>query len=109
VARFGTPLGATPDPRVVDWRDALARLRRGSVRGTLLPMLKGVGVGQRVLLVIPTNTVKKPAWMTIIRRDTDLWRGALEHSQHFRELRVSIAGAHGSGVAVAGLLFERRA
>jgi mannosyltransferase len=109
VQRFGTPLGATPDPRVVDWRNALERLRRGSVRGTLSPMLRGVSVGQRVLLVLPTNTVKAPAWLAIIRRDTGQWRTALERSSHFRLVGSSAAGAHGSGVAVQGLLFERTA
>jgi hypothetical protein len=109
VSRFGSPLGATPDPGVVDWRNALQRLRHGSVRGTLDPMLRGVTVGQRVLLVVPTNTLKVPAWMALIRLRTRQWRAALAHSSHFRLVASSSAHAGGSGVAVAGLLFERTA
>lgn len=72
-------------------------------------MLRGVRVGQRVLLVIPTSMLKAPAWMVIIRRNTKQWRAGLESSSHFRLVGSSDAGGHGSGVPVQGLLFERTA
>ncbi|GAC1325235.1 MAG: hypothetical protein NVSMB25_23530 [Thermoleophilaceae bacterium] len=51
--RYATPLGPVPDPRVMDWRDALDRLRAVRVEPTLKPLLDGLPVGARLALVRP--------------------------------------------------------
>ncbi len=108
VTQFATPLGRTPDPRVFDWRDALARLRRGSVNGTLMPMVRSLTPGQRVLLVIPLNVPKTPLWMKLIVRDSAHWAKALQRDRSLRLIKIFSPAAQLAGVPVRGLLFERR-
>src|SRR5947209_19411620 len=48
--RYVTPLGPQRDAGVVDWRDAMKRLRASTVAGWLEPALRSVRPGQRVLL-----------------------------------------------------------
>jgi len=108
VTQFGTPLGRTPDPRVFDWRHALARLRRGSVNGTLLPMLQSLSPGQRVLLVVPLNFPKTPLWMKLIVRDSAHWAKALERDRSLRLVKILSPAAQLAGVPVRGLLFVKR-
>jgi hypothetical protein len=107
VRQFGSPLGRTPDPGVVDWRGALERLRRGSVHATLAPMVAAVPAGERVLLVVTTNLEKQPLWMKLINRDGKHWTYALEHSSSMRLLKVVSSGSHSAGVAVKGYLFVK--
>lgn len=106
--RFATPLGLTPDPGVTDWRGALERLERSSVTRVLRPLLARVAPGQRVLLVVPTNLAKHPLWMSLINRDTTRWEHALNHDPGFRRLAVYTRGMYSAGVAVEGILYERR-
>ena len=107
VHQFGSPMGRTPDPGVVDWRGALERLRRGSVHATLAPMVASLPAGERLLLVVSTNLEKKPLWMKLINRDGKHWAYALEHSSSLRLLRTVVTGAHSAGVAVKGYLFVK--
>ncbi len=107
VTRFGTTLGPTPDPRVVDWRSALTRLHHASVAHTLRPLLAAVHVGQRVLLVVTVNLMKAPAYMAYITRDTRRWTRALEDDPRFREVVSTAPHQYQAGVAVRGIVFER--
>jgi mannosyltransferase len=66
-----TPLGAPPDPSVMDWRDALRRLRAASGPG--LPRL---APGRRIVLVTPVGIRRSP-WARAVRRSTRRWRAAL--------------------------------
>lgn len=109
VRRFGTPLGPVPDPGVVDWRGALERLRRGSVRSTLMPMVAALPVGERLLLLNTTNLKKTPEWMKLIRRDSSHWLDALRHDRSLRLLGTVATGWQYAGVAVRGYLFVKRA
>ncbi len=112
VRRFGTTLGPVADPHVVDWRDALARLKRASrasVRSTLMPMVDSVPVGQRVLVVVPMNFPNTPLWMKLIKRDSNRWIRALEHTRSLRLVKEVSRGIYSSGVPVRGYLFVKRA
>lgn len=107
--RFGTPMGPVADPRVVDWRDALNRLRRSSVPRTLMPMLDSLAPGQRVVLVTTVNLPSSPLWMKLIRRDNTRWLSALKHDHSFRRVAFSNARMYSAGVAVNMSVFERTA
>lgn len=107
-AHFGTTLGPTPDPRVVDWRNALEKLRVASVSRTLMPMIATVSSGERVLLVVPVNLAKKPLWMKLINQDSTRWIRALKHDSSLQYVRMSTTGAGTAGVAVEALLFVKR-
>jgi mannosyltransferase len=74
--RYLTPLGAPADPSLTDWRDALPRLRRASAERVLLPRLRTLEPGRRVVLVMPVTDARSP-WARAVRRRTREWRAAL--------------------------------
>lgn len=100
VTRFGTPLGAVPDPRLVDWRDALSRFRRSSVPRVLEPMIRSLRSGERVALVVPVRYVKTPLWMKLIHRSSLSWGLYLKHDPHLRLLKVVSPNSGVSGLPV---------
>jgi uncharacterized membrane protein len=107
-ATYGSLLGLNRDPRMLDWRDALERLRRASVSRTLVPMLDTVAVGQRVVLVSTVNLANKPLWMKLINRDTKRWSAYLKHDHRFRRLLTKAPHQYGAGiVSVSATVFER--
>ena len=60
VTHFATPLGAVPDPRVMDWRNALSRFEHSSVTTRLAPVVRALPAGHRVLLVVPMTFREEP-------------------------------------------------
>jgi hypothetical protein len=106
VRHFGTPIGPVPDPRVVDWRGALARLERSSVNGALMPMVSRVAPGQRILLVTPTSIPKSPRYLKLIGEDGFAWSKALYHDPHLKLLEVTNYKSWSAGVAVRASLYE---
>ena len=108
VARFATPLGAVPDPRVVNWRDALTRFEHSSVLTALAPMVRALPAGRRVLLVVPTSFQKTPRWMSLIHRSSRRWLSYLRHDPRLRLIKVSAFKAHASNLPVRGWLFVGR-
>jgi hypothetical protein len=69
--RFVTPLGTVADPSVMDWRDALPRLRAAAP-----PRLAALEPGRRVVLVWPVLRARS-VWARAVRRATRAWRAAL--------------------------------
>jgi mannosyltransferase len=108
VAHFATPLGPVPDPRVVDWRNALARFERSSVRSTLVPMLQAVTPGEKVVLVVPLRVPKAPLWMKLIRRSSKDWTRYLRRDHNFRLIKVTSPHAQLTGLAVRMSLYVAR-
>lgn len=108
VLHFGTPLGPTRDPRVVDWRDALAKLRRSSVHTVLGPMIDSLAPGERVLLVTPLNFPKVPDWLKLITRAGERWHYFLSHDPRLRLVARSYAHYQSAGIAVQGYLYVQR-
>jgi mannosyltransferase len=78
-----TPLGRDADPRQVDWRDALARLRQP--RALRLP------AGRRVLFVTPAADRSSSAWTRLVRLRTSQWAAALAADPRVRVLRPESA------------------
>jgi hypothetical protein len=75
-----TPLGTPADPTVVDWRDALCRLRA--------PPHLHLTPGERVVLVTPIGLRPRAPWSSALRRLTRAWHVALR-----RDPRLCPAGA----------------
>jgi mannosyltransferase len=104
---YATPLGRVPDPGVMDWRNALARFRRSSVDGVLMPLLDQTHPGQRVVLVTALNLAKQPLWMVLINRASRQWTRVLAHDPHF--VRIGFSSPQlVSGLAVRVSVYLRR-
>jgi mannosyltransferase len=108
ITHFGTPLGPVPDPRVVDWRNALEKFEGSRRHAVLRPMLKSLTPGQRVLLVIPTSFTKEPRWMKLIYLDSKSWLKYLQHDPHMKWIAASAPHRWSANVGVAGYLFAVR-
>jgi mannosyltransferase len=80
--RYVTPLGVVPDPQVMDWRDALARLRAARFATVMAPILRGLRGGARLLFVGPRFAHANSAWSRRIMADTRAWRRALRKRLH---------------------------
>jgi hypothetical protein len=105
--RFGTPLGPVTDPGVMDWRDALARLRAARFGAVLGARLRGLRRGARLLLVQPVFSHPDSPWTLRIRDIARRWGRALRRSRLLHRLRV-VRPAHGSSRStVAAILMER--
>jgi mannosyltransferase len=85
---YVTPLGAVTDPRVVDWRDGLPRLRHGRADRVLLPWVDGLPAGRRVLLVTPVfaHGKARAPWLRAVRARTREWRAALHADPRLHEI-----------------------
>ena len=108
VSHFATPLGAVPDPGVVDWRNALAKFERSRVPTALAPMIRSLTPGERVLLVIPTSFAKTPTWMKLIHRDSERWLRYLNHDGRLRLIKEAAPHAYSANVGVRGYLYTVR-
>jgi uncharacterized membrane protein len=86
--RYVTPMGVVADPQVMDWRDALARLRVGRFATIMEPLLRRLPPGARLLFVGPRFAAAGTPWSRLIMADTRSWRRALR-----RRLRVVATAA----------------
>jgi mannosyltransferase len=72
-----TPLGTPADPALTDWREALARVRAARARLTLLPLVRRLEPGRRLILVTPVARRARSPWSRAVLRRTREWRAAL--------------------------------
>jgi mannosyltransferase len=106
--RFVTPLGAVPDPGVMDWRDAMARLRAARYAPVLETRVRAMRPGGRLLLVQPRFSHPDSPWTRTIREIARRWGRALRRSALVRRLRA-VRPAHGSSRStVSATLMARR-
>jgi mannosyltransferase len=107
--RYATTLGPVADPGVMDWRDALRRLRAAQPGETLGPLLARLPTGRRLLLVRPVIEEAKSwraPWTSLVRRRSAEWATLVARDGRF----VQIAGAAGSPRALKGvraLVYEK--
>lgn len=86
--RYATEMGPVPDPGVMDWRDALGRLRAARPAGNLGRLLAGVAAGRRVALVLPiarSSSFNAP-WTALMRRRAGQWAAAMARNPRVRPL-----------------------
>ena len=109
-ARFASPLGEGDDPLVVDWRDALDRIRASSPRRSLAPLVERLEPGQRLVLVVPRKSQR--GWDAPWQREVLARAAELEHHAHanpqLRRLRgVAPAPSERARTDVRAAVFER--
>ena len=98
---YATPLGAVPDTGVMDWRDALERLRATRPAGTLTPLLDKLPAGRRLLLVRPfvgNRGAWKAPWTRLVRLRSGQWGRAIANDDRFELVTTISAGAGPRGV-----------
>jgi mannosyltransferase len=81
-----TPLGRPADPSFTDWRDALPRLRAARADRVLVPRLRALAPGRRVVLVMPVARRARSPWARAVRARTREWRAALHADPRLRPL-----------------------
>lgn len=106
--RYVTPLGTVKDPRVMDWRDALKRFHHHSVSTLLMPMVRRLAPGTRILLVTPLGMAQTPKYFKLINQASVAWSTALAFDPALKRLKVSDEKAYSTGVAVRAVLYEVR-
>ena len=84
--RYLTPLGTPADPSFTDWRDAVPRARAATARRVLLPRLRALAPGRRVVLVTPVGRRPRAPWGRAVRIRTGEWRAALRAEPRLRSL-----------------------
>jgi hypothetical protein len=105
--RFVTPLGAVSDPGVMDWRDAMPRLRAARFAPVLGTRLRRLPRGTRVLLIQPAFSHPDSPWTLGIRDIARRWGRALRRSPLLRPVRVVRPGRGNSRSTVSATLLER--
>jgi hypothetical protein len=108
ITHFETPLGPVPDPRVVDWRNALERFEHGSVHRTLVPLLRELKPGQRLALVEPVHFTKQPRWMDLIYTNSYYWSRYIKRDRHLKLLGIFAPYAFEVGLPVRIALYSVR-
>jgi mannosyltransferase len=78
--RYATSMGTVADPRVMDWRDALRRLKEAGPKRTERKLMKTMHPGQRLLLMQPIlRTARWNApWTKLVKRRSVQWEHALD-------------------------------
>jgi hypothetical protein len=89
--RYATQLGPVADPRVMDWRDALDRIERVSVRRDLEPVLATVKPGAHLVVVSPVfrdYRAWQAPWTRRVYLTSQAWTSAIARDPRFRRLEV---------------------
>lgn len=112
--RYATELGYVPDPKVMDWRDGLDRLRHTGPRHSLLPILDQVPVGSRMLLIRPLVSRRNEwtaPWTSLVRRRSYAWQRIVSRDHRFKKIRTandSPVVGHRNGGMIGRLYLKTR-
>ena len=87
--RYATQFGFVTDPRIMDWRDALARIKTVTVQRSLEPLLASVKPGQHLVVVSPVfrdYRAWQAPWTSEVYETSHLWTRAIAADPRFREV-----------------------
>ena len=93
--RWATTLGPVSDSQVMDWRDALKRIRRITPAAQLEPVLASVRPGQRLVVVSPVfrdYRAWESRWTHEVYVTSQLWTRDIARDPRFRQ--VAYAGTN---------------
>jgi hypothetical protein len=103
-----TPLGRPGDVRIMDWRNASARLDRASFSRIVAPVIAAAPRGRRFLYLEPKIHPGDSSWA---RRLHDLgrrWRHALDRNPRLRRLRLVKTSHKRTRTDLTAVLYARR-
>ena len=108
--RWATELGYVPDTGVMDWRDAVPRLRTTTVRKNLLPLLDAVPPGHLVYLIraiVAREIEWRAPWTHLVKVRSAQWIHHMQRDPRFKLIHISnafLGVSHRNG-AVQGRLY----
>ena len=108
--RYGTSLGPVSDPRVMDWRDALDRLRAAKPGPTASAAVDTLEEGQELVLVQPIlRTAQWGApWTSLVRKRSVQWERRLDADPRVRrEAVVPVFGYDRLPRGVRAIVYRR--
>ncbi|HYZ29652.1 MAG TPA: glycosyltransferase family 39 protein [Thermoleophilaceae bacterium] len=91
--RYADLFGPVKDPRIMDWRDALERMKTVSIKTKLDPLLASVPLHGHVMLVRPIVDKKANSWDAPWTHRVNIfsvhWARALNHDPRFRPVKAA--------------------
>ena len=107
---YASPLGPVPEPRVMDWRDALPRLQRSTVGKTLNPLLDSLPTGKSLLLVRPVtdnDASWNAPWTSLVRTRSSVWARRVARDPRFVPLGSAPSKLEGETTGVRASLYVK--
>jgi hypothetical protein len=109
--RYADLFGPVADTGVMDWRDALDRVKKVRVGSNLEPMLDRVPLHKRVVLVRPivdkkSNSWKAP-WTKRVALQSRHWAHALNADRRFRPIAAAPRPYASLKLGVRAVVYER--
>ncbi len=107
---YATPLGLTPETRVMDWRDVLPKLEAVTPATTLRPLLDDMPKGARVFLIRPRFRSEAPwsaPWTSMVRTKSHDWKLALQFDRRFEQTAVYSPYTDGVRRALVVEIYEK--
>ena len=103
--------GPVRDTGIMDWRDALDRVKRVRVAGELTPLLNSVPLHSRVMMVRPivdkkSNSWKAP-WTKRIALQSRHWAKTINDDRRFRPIAAAPRPYAGLKFGVRAVVYER--
>lgn len=107
--RWANAMGPVADPRIMDWRDALQRLKDAKPTPTADALIRSLNPNQRLLVVFPIIRSARwgAPWTELVRTRSGQWQRVLDHDP--RIARV-LAAPHLNGRRPKGVrlvLYQR--
>jgi mannosyltransferase len=90
--RYADPRGPVADPRVMDWRHALADLRTSRPAPILAALLRRIPAGGQLLFVAPVTEERRDwraPWTQLVRRRAAQWGALLEADPGLRPIATA--------------------
>jgi uncharacterized membrane protein len=109
--RYGDLYGPVKDPQIMDWRDALDRMKTVRISNKLEPMLATVPLHGHVMLVRPivdskSNSWKAP-WTHRVAIFSRHWSRALNHDRRFRPVTAAPRPYANLKFGIRAVVYER--
>jgi mannosyltransferase len=109
--RYADIFGLSKDPQVMDWIDAMARMKTVRIQTDLEPLLASVPLHRHVMLVRPIVDKKANSWDAPWTHRVGIfsihWARALNRDPRFRAVKAAPVGYSNMRVGIRAVVYER--
>jgi hypothetical protein len=109
--RYADLFGPVKDPQIMDWRDALDRMKKVRLKTNLEPLLASVPLHGHVMLVRALIDKKANSWKAPWTHRVAIfgihWARALNHDHRFRPVKGAPFGYSAERNGVRAVVYER--